>query len=72
MTVRLQDINDNPPVFPPNGYHVMISEGAKAGEEVIAAVAADKDAGDNEKLTYELISGNTGGEAGSLGVWPWP
>ena len=61
VTVNVLDINDNPPVFPPDGYHVMISEGAKSNKDVVAAVALDKDAGNNKKITYELISGNTGG-----------
>ena len=58
----IMDINDNTPFFPPNGYSVKISEGAKANSDVIAAVAIDPDAGSNSELTYELISGNTGGE----------
>ncbi|XP_048580487.1 cadherin-23-like isoform X2 [Nematostella vectensis] len=62
VRVLLNDINDNPPVFPPNGYSVMISEGAKANQDVIAAIAIDKDAGESKRLTYELISGNTGGD----------
>lgn len=65
VTVQILDINDNLPVFPLNGYKTMISEGAKANQDVIAAIATDKDAGENNKLTYELISGNTGGETGS-------
>lgn len=57
----IEDINDNTPFFPANGYNVKISEGAKADSDVIAAVAIDPDAGNNGKLVYELISGNTGG-----------
>ena len=57
------DINDNTPLFPPNGYSVKISEGAKAKSDVIAAVAIDPDAGSNSELVYELISGNTGSES---------
>lgn len=57
----IEDINDNTPFFPPNGYNVKISEGAKADSDVIAAVAIDPDAGNNGILVYELISGNTGG-----------
>lgn len=58
----VMDVNDNTPLFPPNGYRVKISEGAKADSDVIAAVATDPDAGNNGKLVYELISGNTGGK----------
>ena len=61
MKVIIVDINDNPPVFPPDGYTVIISEGAKANQDVVAAKATDKDAGDNQKITYELLSGNTEG-----------
>ena len=59
----IMDINDNTPLFPPNGYSVKISEGAKANGDVIAAVAIDPDAGSNSKLVYELISGNTGSKS---------
>ena len=59
----IMDINDNTPLFPPNGYSVKISEGAKANSDVIAAVAIDPDAGSNSELVYELISGNTGSES---------
>lgn len=59
----IMDINDNTPLFPPSGYNVKISEGAKANSDVIAAVAIDTDAGSNSELVYELISGNTGGES---------
>lgn len=62
VRVLITDINDNGPYFPPGGYSVKISEGAKANSEVIAAVAKDPDAGSNSQLTYELISGNTGGK----------
>lgn len=59
--MQIRDINDNPPVFPVNGYKTMISEGAKSNQDVIAAIATDKDTGENSRLTYELISGNSGG-----------
>ncbi|XP_078366665.1 protocadherin Fat 4-like [Oculina patagonica] len=62
VRVLVMDINDNTPLFPPNGYSVKISEGAKANSDVIAAVAIDPDAGSNSELIYELISGNTGGD----------
>ncbi|XP_068675919.1 protocadherin Fat 4-like [Montipora foliosa] len=60
VLVLICDINDNTPQFPPDGYSVKISEGAKANSDVIAAVAEDPDAGSNRQLLYELISGNTG------------
>lgn len=62
VLVLIIDINDNAPRFPPGGYTVKISEGAKANSDVIAAVAKDPDAGSNGQLIYELISGNTGGK----------
>ena len=63
VRVLIVDINDNTPLFPPNGYSVKISEGAKANSDVIAAVAIDPDSGSNSELVYELISGNTGSES---------
>lgn len=62
----VKDINDNTPYFPPGGYSVKISEGAKANSDVIAAVAQDPDAGTNSQLVYELISGNTEGKFGDF------
>ena len=62
----VKDINDNTPYFPPGGYSVKISEGAKAKSDVIAAVAQDPDAGTNSQLVYELISGNTEGKFGDF------
>ena len=55
------DINDNPPIFPPTGFSVLISEGALANLDVIAANATDNDVGINGKLRYEIIAGNDEG-----------
>lgn len=62
----VKDINDNTPYFPPGGYSVKISEGAKANSDVISAVAQDPDAGTNSQLVYELIFGNTEGKFGDF------
>ena len=61
MTVYVEDVNDNPPIFPPDGFNIYVSEGAGKGVNIISAAATDKDTGNNSRLTYELLDGNTDG-----------
>jgi hypothetical protein len=56
----VNDINDNPPVFPDNGYSFMISHDADADMDVIVAMATDEDDGDNGRVSYEILRGNLG------------
>ena len=49
------------PVFPASGFSVFISEGALANQAVVAATAFDADAGNNSRLSYEIVDGNNGG-----------
>ena len=62
------DINDNQPTFPPRGYTFMISKDAKANQTVITVVATDRDGGENGRVTYEILQGNTGGTKMNL-MW---
>ena len=60
MTIQVNDINDNPPVFPDSGYSFMISHDADADMVVIVVMATDEDAGDNARVSYEILRGNSG------------
>ncbi|XP_043275880.1 protein dachsous [Venturia canescens] len=67
IRVEVQDVNDNPPVFERNEYHVDISEGTRLDSQVLQVTALDLDTGNNARLSYRLrgskafcISPNTG------------
>ena len=56
----MNDMNDNPPRFPDSGYSFIISHDADADMVVIVVMAIDKDAGDNGRVSYEILEGNPG------------
>ncbi|XP_023290467.1 protein dachsous [Orussus abietinus] len=67
LGVEVQDVNDNPPVFERNEYHVEVSEGARLDSQILQVTAVDLDTGNNARLSYRLqgspsfrISPNTG------------
>ncbi|XP_076655070.1 dachsous cadherin-related 1 [Halictus rubicundus] len=67
LAVEVQDVNDNPPVFERNEYHVEVPEGAKLDSQILQVTALDLDTGNNARLSYRLqgstafrISPNTG------------
>ncbi|XP_063989981.1 protein dachsous [Diachasmimorpha longicaudata] len=67
LSVEVQDVNDNPPVFERNEYHVEILEGATLDSQVLQVTALDLDTGNNARISYRLqgsssfrISPNTG------------
>ncbi|XP_054003257.1 protein dachsous [Hylaeus anthracinus] len=67
LSVEVQDVNDNPPVFERNEYHVEVPEGAKLDSEILQVTAVDLDTGNNARLSYRLqgssafwINPNTG------------
>ena len=53
VTVVVDDINDNDPVFFPV-LHVSLPETAVSGTMIAVPIAQDVDASDNRKLTYEI------------------
>ncbi|XP_044757697.1 protocadherin Fat 4-like isoform X3 [Coccinella septempunctata] len=53
ITIKLLDINDEPPIFVNESDSVDIPEDIKAGETVFNAIAIDKDAGDI--VSYEIV-----------------
>ena len=57
LTVNLQDINDNAPVFTPSVYRVGIREDLPTGAVVMIVSARDDDLGGNGTVRYSLIGG---------------
>uniref|UniRef100_W5UFL2 Cadherin-24 n=1 Tax=Ictalurus punctatus TaxID=7998 RepID=W5UFL2_ICTPU len=60
FTIRVQDINDNPPVFKHTHYIASVPERASAGTAVIQVTATDADDqsyGNSAKLVYSVIQG---------------
>ena len=60
--VNVVDVNDNPPVFRPVSYRVEVDEGLEGGAEILALGATDKDAGNNGRIQYQILEGNSDGQ----------
>ncbi|ELU08218.1 hypothetical protein CAPTEDRAFT_222745 [Capitella teleta] len=55
VTVKIMDINDNPPVFESQHYAVTIMENAEIGSQVLRVEAHDADTGANSDLSYSYL-----------------
>jgi len=61
LTVRVEDINDNPPAFvPPADYRVRLLEDLPVGTVVGTVLAVDPDAGNNGAVRYSIVDGSDG------------
>ncbi|XP_036374738.1 uncharacterized protein LOC118771014 isoform X2 [Megalops cyprinoides] len=60
VTVKLSDVNDNPPRFTQSIWSFSVSELAVPGAEVGRLSAMDADLGDNAKLEYTILEGESG------------
>ncbi|XP_051944698.1 uncharacterized protein LOC127616915 isoform X1 [Hippocampus zosterae] len=60
VTVTLSDVNDNPPRFTQSMWSFSVSELAVPGAEIGRISASDADLGDNAKLEYTILEGETG------------
>lgn len=58
VTVTVNDINDNPPVFNQLIYEAYVNELAPRGHFVTCVQASDADSSDFDKLEYSILSGN--------------
>ncbi|XP_065063594.1 protocadherin Fat 4-like isoform X2 [Rhopilema esculentum] len=58
VTITLEDVNDNNPIFTSAVYRFSVSEKNGPGFTVGSVVASDQDAGNNSRLTYSFSSGN--------------
>uniref|UniRef100_UPI003AAB1DCC uncharacterized protein cdh24b n=1 Tax=Centroberyx gerrardi TaxID=166262 RepID=UPI003AAB1DCC len=68
VTVRLTDVNDNPPRFTQSMWSFSVSELAIPGAEVGRISASDADLGENAKLEYTILEGETGDTFNITGV----
>lgn len=58
LTVYLNDVNDNPPVFKQNEWHGDVSEGADIGTTVLRVEAYDIEGNSSEHVHYIGLSGD--------------
>ncbi|XP_050172457.1 protocadherin Fat 4-like [Myiozetetes cayanensis] len=56
LTVVVDDVNDNPPVFSSSVYAVNVSEDEALGRALLTLSATDLDAGDNGLVKYQIAS----------------
>ncbi|XP_064208725.1 protocadherin-16 isoform X3 [Anguilla rostrata] len=61
LTVLVEDVNDNAPVFTQDLYQVTLPEHSPPGSPVITVTATDRDSGDNGKVTYRVMSSSRDG-----------
>jgi len=61
IVVRVDDVNDNPPVFVPREYRVRLLEDLPVGTVVGTALATDPDAGNNGVVRYAIVNDDSGG-----------
>uniref|UniRef100_A0AAY5KYK2 Cadherin domain-containing protein n=1 Tax=Esox lucius TaxID=8010 RepID=A0AAY5KYK2_ESOLU len=54
ITVRVLDVNDNPPVFSQT-YSVYVRENHAAGSLICSVSASDDDIGENAKISYSIL-----------------
>lgn len=58
ITVILDDVNDNSPVFEVDSYRETIQENVPVGLEFLQVVATDPDLGSNAWISYTIVDGN--------------
>ncbi|XP_058488388.1 uncharacterized protein LOC131461274 isoform X1 [Solea solea] len=68
VTVKLTDVNDNPPRFTQSMWSFSVSELAIPGAEIGRISATDADLGENAKLEYTILEGETGDTFNITGV----
>jgi len=57
IVVKVDDINDNTPVFESMSYAVKVREDLSVGGEIIKITARDADEGDNGTVKYIITNG---------------
>ncbi|KAK0134170.1 Protocadherin-23 [Merluccius polli] len=57
LTVVVEDVNDQPPVFPLEVYAARVAENRNPGEPVVRLTATDGDSGKNAEVQYSLLPG---------------
>jgi len=59
VVVYVLDHNDHTPKFLQGSYEGRVFETASVGTNVLQIVAVDEDIGENAKLEYSIVSGNS-------------
>ncbi|XP_048186995.1 protocadherin gamma-A5-like [Perognathus longimembris pacificus] len=54
ISLKVADINDNPPAFSRDAYSTSIPENNLRGVSIFSVTAHDRDSGDNAQVTYSL------------------
>jgi len=54
LSIHIDDINDNKPIFEKSSYNFVITENAKNGTSIVRLRASDRDEGVNSALTFHL------------------
>ncbi|XP_035180245.1 protocadherin-23 [Oxyura jamaicensis] len=60
LTVRVLDINDNPPVFTQDSYQVSFPELISVGTTVLTISAVDRDSQHNGMISYKILFSSEG------------
>ena len=56
LTVNVENVNDNPPLFEIDSVSVLVSESASVGDSVIQVTATDADSPDSSGVTYSFLA----------------
>lgn len=59
VTIRVTDVNDNPPVFEPDEYFPVVQENVPSGTTVVKMNATDGDLGANAVMAYVIQSSDS-------------
>ena len=59
LTVLVEDINDNPPIFSEETYSLILNESTPIDSTLLQLEASDADSGPNSDVEFSLISGDT-------------
>ncbi|XP_053768325.1 protocadherin gamma-A4 isoform X5 [Desmodus rotundus] len=62
ISLKLTDINDNPPAFSHASYSAYIPENNPRGASILSMTAQDPDSNENARVTYSLAEGTLQGE----------
>ncbi|XP_053612955.1 protein dachsous isoform X2 [Plodia interpunctella] len=58
LSVDVQDVNDNPPIFEHDSYTANVLESEAINTKILEIQAIDKDTGNNARITYRIASDN--------------
>jgi hypothetical protein len=64
VNITILDVNDNNPIFGSSAYSISVPEDAPIGFSFLTISATDADIEQNSKVTYSIVSGNTGNKIG--------